>query len=124
MLFRSDLALQDRGAMAFSQGKASIKKSGAEQVFGVEGRSFREEVNSRSPQSKDPLGMAKRSHSCSHCGRSFTRVANLRVHSRTHLGNRIKKPCGKCAATFWREEDLRRHIKVSHVLYKMGVKLI
>ena len=59
----------------------------------------------------------KSSYKCPHCSVICNRNSNFKVHLKTHSEVREKRVCSTCSQEFSREEELRRHVKVSRILY-------
>ncbi|XP_077532626.1 uncharacterized protein LOC144145001 [Haemaphysalis longicornis] len=51
----------------------------------------------------------ERPHQCSHCGKAYTRKGSLDVHRRTHTGERPFR-CHLCPMAFAKTNDLCRHV--------------
>ena len=50
-------------------------------------------------------------HECENCGKSFMRIASLRIHERVHSGKK-RYECKQCSKCFSQQGALRRHKEV------------
>ena len=76
--------------------------------------------HSPNPQSQMPVSSTNLSESandlsCHECGKTFSRIQNLRDHKKyVHGEDRRGLMCGKCGKTFLRHENLRKHWNKMH----------
>ena len=66
---------------------------------------------SESRQSVRSAELTKATHTCTLCGKSFTRKLILEDHVKSHKGIRSHE-CEECGKAFTRKNDLRRHQKI------------
>ncbi|KAG7488455.1 hypothetical protein MATL_G00032780 [Megalops atlanticus] len=54
---------------------------------------------------------ATKTHACSQCGKCFTRKNDLKVHQRSHTGEK-PYPCTECGRRFVCSDVLKRHLRI------------
>ncbi|XP_041095516.1 zinc finger protein 19-like [Polyodon spathula] len=93
-----------------------------EEIPGIECVIIKEEVLERESdpfeeggsdhfERRQQIHAGQKLHSCTVCGKSFSRSAELKRHQRIHTGER-PYPCTDCGKSFGASTDLKRHLQI------------
>ncbi|KAL1005135.1 hypothetical protein UPYG_G00054970 [Umbra pygmaea] len=89
-----------------------------EETHNVPAPNSEESQNPREPQKNATYPRRDKNLLCPECGKTYPREYDLKVHLRTHTGERPYQ-CDECGKTFVRKQGLRQHRR-SHAPKPMG----